>query len=118
MKRLLLWPSLWAASVFFVFMPNMAKAQCINTPQFPQAITTLDQTTTTPVTIATNSYTTEYSVVQVNAPGIYTFTVTLNSSGNPGYVTLTDALNNVIAHGPSPFSGSDRGNGSVPCTLD
>ena len=111
MKRLLLWPSLWAASVFFVFMPNMAKAQCINTPQFPQAITTLDQTTTTPVTIATNSYTTEYSVVQVNAPGIYTFTVTLNSSGNPGYVTLTDALNNVIAHGPSPFQAPIAGTG-------
>ncbi len=108
MKRLLLWLSLWAASVFFAFTPNIVEAQCINNIQFPpQTITTLDQTITTPVTISTSSYTTDdYSAVQINFPGVYTFEVTRNSSGTPGYVTLTDDLNNVIAHGPSPFQVS------------
>ncbi len=113
MKRRLLWPSWWAAWGFLLFAPNTVKAQCINTLQYPYpfATTTLDQTTTTPVTISTCNSTTEYSVVQVNFPGVYAFTVTRNSSGTPGYVTLTDDLNNVIAHGPSPLQASIPGTG-------
>ncbi len=93
--------------MFFAFTPNAVEAQCINAFQFPSTINTLDQTTTLPITINTCNFTTEYSVVQVNFPGIYTFTIT----ATPGYVTLTDALNNVIAHGPSPFQASIPGTG-------
>ncbi len=111
MKRRLLWPSWWAVLAFFEPTPNTVEAQCFNTIQYPYMITTLDQTTTTPVTISTCNSTTQYSVVLVNSSGIYTFTVTENSSGISRYVTLTDALSNLIAHGPSPLQASIPGTG-------
>ncbi len=50
-------------------------------------------------------------MVQVDFPGIYTFTVSATMGGNQGYVTLTDALNNVIVHGPSPLQAPIPGTG-------
>ncbi len=109
MKRLLRWPQLWAALIFFALTPNMVDAQCINTLQWPSTINTIDQTTTTPLTISTCNYTStsEYSVVNVNFPGIYTFSV----SSIPGYVTITDTSNNVVSHGPSPHQATIPGTG-------
>ena len=107
MKTRLLRPSFYTAWVCFALTPNTVEAQCINLSQYPLGITTLDQTTTLPITISGCTYTTEYSVIQVNSLGVYTFTV----DATPGYVTLTDALNNVIAHGPSPFQASILGMG-------
>ncbi len=107
MKRLLRWPQLWGALIFFALTPNMVDAQCINIYQFPSTIITIDQTTTTPLTISTCNYTEEYYVVNVNFPGIYTFSV----SSIPGYVTITDASNNVVSHGPSPHQVAIPGTG-------
>ena len=47
----------------------------------------------------------------MNFPGTYTFSATENIDGAPGYVTLTDALNNVIAHGLSPLHVAIPGTG-------
>ncbi len=89
----------------------MAKAQCINASQHPSTINTLDQTTISPITIDNCNSISEYSVVQMNFPGTYTFSATENIDGAPGYVTLTDALNNVIAHGLSPLHVAIPGTG-------
>lgn len=106
MNKLLRWPSIWALMLVSVIGTTIANAQCIQTSSFGSA--TVDQNTPANTTISTCSYTTEYSTITVNFPGIYTFSV----SASPGYVTITDALNNVIGHGPSPYAASIAGTGT------
>ena len=72
-------------------------AQCIRTT--PYGTVTVSDQTTPAVNINTCVFTTEYSTVNVNDPGQYEFAIV----GAPTYLTFTDAMNSVIAHGPSPL---------------
>lgn len=75
-------------------------AQCIRTASWG-TLTVSDQTTTA-TNISSCIYTSEYSVITVNDPGQYEFTI--NVSG--GYLTLTDGSNTVIDHGTTPLTVS------------
>lgn len=81
---------------------NDLEAQCIRSISFGSA--TISEQTTSPITISTCVFTTEVSTLTVNDPGQYEFTLT--SGTDNGYITITDALNNVIDHGPSPHTSS------------
>jgi len=90
-----------------LFSWHSSEGQCIGQFSFGSAI--VDQNSTPAVTISTCSYSLdEYANVTVNFPGVYTFAI----GGNPGYVTITDASNNVIGHGPSPYAATIAGTGS------
>ncbi|MCC5916393.1 MAG: right-handed parallel beta-helix repeat-containing protein, partial [Cryomorphaceae bacterium] len=75
-------------------------AQCIRTASWG-ALTVSDQTTTV-TNINTCIFTDEYSNITVNDPGQYEFAIT----GAATYLTVTDASNTVIDHGPSPLTVS------------
>ena len=86
------------AIAFSLFSMQTVSGQCIRTTPFG-TVTVSDQTTQA-VNISTCVFTNEYSTVNVNDPGQYEFAIL----GAPTYLTVTDASNNVIDHGPSPLT--------------
>jgi hypothetical protein len=86
------------SSILALVLPQAAMAQCINTTPFGSA--SVGSINTTPVSITTCAYASEYSTITTTSGGVYTF----ESSILTDYITITDELNVVISHGTTPIS--------------
>ncbi|MCC5916364.1 MAG: PKD domain-containing protein [Cryomorphaceae bacterium] len=80
-------------------------AQCINTNASGTA--TVGVTNTTPLVIAACNQANQYATITVQDPGVYEFASAIAGD----YITITDASNNVIDHGPQPFPVVIRSSG-------
>jgi hypothetical protein len=88
------------------FSISTINAQCINS--FSWGSATVSDQSTPPVVINTCVFTSDFSPITVNSPGLYEFSI-----NQPGaYMTFTDASNNVIDHGLAPLTVSIGSNGS------
>ncbi|WP_161791988.1 T9SS type A sorting domain-containing protein [Psychroserpens jangbogonensis] len=98
--------------LFFISISSIqfGYAQCINTDLYPAATVAIPSIGLT--TIATNSYTKEYTNLSGAILGeSYDFSCVRN--GADKYVTITDTSDNVLAHGPSPFTWVSTINGNI-----
>jgi hypothetical protein len=100
----------WFFAIFaiFAYSTQSLNAQCIRTIAFGSA--TLSDQSTTPVTISTCVFVTEYSTITIDDPGQYEFTLVQGTTN--GYITITDASNTVVDHGPSPHVSSIPSSGT------
>ena len=82
------------------FVSFTINSQCENTSAYGNAVAPTSGSTT----ISTCNYLSEYSTItSVAASTGYICDVTIGGSST-GYVTIRDAANNSVAHGPAPLS--------------
>jgi hypothetical protein len=96
------WTKLTAFITMLFFVSFTINSQCENTSLYPSAPTVAP--TNGSATISTCNYLSEYSTISGVAAGTaYICDITMTGAST-GYVTIRDAANSPVAHGPAPLS--------------